>query len=69
MMKYVVVGLAVLAMSTSAVLAAKAKPKAAAAAAAPASQGGPFMGAPGSAADKALYMKNQNDSGMGKKKK
>lgn len=66
-MKYVLVGLAVLAVSTSGALAAKAKPKAAAPAAAATTSQGPFMGATPSAADKAMYMKNQRDSGMKKK--
>jgi hypothetical protein len=65
MKKIIVVGLAVLAVSTSPVLAKKhaAKPKAPPAAAASAPSSGPMMGQP-SAADKALYMKNKHDSGM-----
>jgi hypothetical protein len=66
MKKIIVVGLAILAVSTSPVLAKKhaAKPKApAAAAATSAPSAGPMMGQP-SAADKAMYMKNKRDSGM-----
>jgi hypothetical protein len=68
-MKSILVGLAILAVSTSGALAAKkmAKPKAAAAAAT--TNQGPFMGAPTSAADMKMYKKNQHDSGMDKKKK
>ncbi len=68
-MKKILIGVAIVALSTSAALAKhKAhhhamKPKAEAAAAAPS---GPMM-AP-SAADKKLYMKNQHDSGMKGKK-
>jgi hypothetical protein len=66
MKKIIFVGLAILAVSTSAALAKKhaAKPKAPAAATST-SSAGPFMG-PGqvSAADRALYMKNKHDSGM-----
>ena len=67
MMKAIVVGLAIFAVSTSAALAAKthAKPKAAAAAAAPA-PATPMMFGNVSAADKALYIKNEHDSGMKK---
>ena len=59
----IVIGLAILALSTSGALAAKkhAKPKAAAAATT-ASAPGPMMQP--SAADKAMYMKNKRDSGM-----
>jgi hypothetical protein len=67
MKKILVVGLAILAVSTSGAFAAKKmKPKAAAApaAAAPASPS-PMMGQV-SAADKALYKKNQHDSGIKK---
>ena len=63
MKKIIVVGLAILAVSTSPVLAKKhaAKPKAPAAAAST----GPMMGmGQGSAADRAMYMKNKHDSGM-----
>jgi hypothetical protein len=64
-MKKVVIGLAVLAVSTSGALAAHKghhhamKPKAAAAAPA-----APMMMGNVSAADKALYKKNKHDSGM-----
>ena len=65
MKKKVLVGLAILAVSTSAALAKHhghaMKPKAAAAAAAPAAS--PLMGNV-SAADRAMYKKNQHDSGM-----
>jgi hypothetical protein len=66
MKKILVVGLAILAVSTSGALAKKAaKPKAPAAAAAtttaPAS---PVMFGQVSAADRALYKKNQHDSGI-----
>ena len=62
MKKIILVGLAILAVSTSGALAKKhmAKPKAAAAA--PAAPAGPMMQP--SAADKAMYMKNKHDSGM-----
>jgi hypothetical protein len=66
MKKIIVVGLAILAISTSPVLAKKhaAKPKAPAAAAATSTgSAGPMMGQP-SAADRAMYMKNKHDSGM-----
>jgi hypothetical protein len=63
MKKIILVGLAILAVSTSAALAKKAmKPKAPAAAASTATAG-PLMGQV-SAADRALYMKNKHDSGM-----
>jgi hypothetical protein len=68
MKKAIIVGLAIIAVSASAALA-KAKPKAAvpAPAAATSTTGpGPFMGQL-SAADRALYEKNQRDSGMKKK--
>jgi hypothetical protein len=64
MKKSILVGLAILAVSTSGALAAK-KPKAAAAAAAPAASS-PMLGANVSAADKAMYKKNLHDSGMKK---
>jgi hypothetical protein len=68
MTKIIVVGLTILAVSTSGALAAKkgAKPKdpAAAATAGPAAQ--PMMGQV-SAADRALYQKSQRESGMKKK--
>jgi hypothetical protein len=66
MKKIIVVGLAILAVSTSPVLAKKhaAKPKAPAAAAATTTgSAGPMMGQP-SAADREMYMKNKRDSGM-----
>jgi hypothetical protein len=66
MKKMILVGLAILAVSTSAALAKKqaAKPKAPAAATST-STPGPFLG-PGqaSAADLAMYKKNKHDSGM-----
>jgi len=65
-MKKVLIGLAILAVSTSGALAAKKhamKPKAAAATTA--TSPGPVIGQV-SAADKALYMKNLHDSGMKK---
>ena len=63
MKKIILVGFAILAVSTSAALAkGKAKPKAPAAAAATVSPS-PFMGQV-SAADRALYMKNKHDSGV-----
>jgi hypothetical protein len=64
MKKIIVVGIAILAVSTSPVLAKKhaAKPKAPAAATSTTSPG-PMMGQP-SAADRAMYMKNKHDSGM-----
>ena len=66
MKKIIVVGLAILAVSTSPVLAKKhaAKPKAPPAAAASAPTAGPMMMGQPSAADKAMYMKNKRDSGM-----
>ncbi len=66
MKKIIVVGLAIFAVSTSSALAAK-KQKAPAAAA-PAASTMPMIGQP-SAADMALYKKNQVQSGMAKKKK
>jgi hypothetical protein len=63
MKKIIVVGFAILAVSTSGALAkGKAKPKAVAAAATTATTN-PFLSNV-SAADKALYMKNKHDSGM-----
>jgi hypothetical protein len=64
MKKIIVVGLAILAVSTSPVLAKKqaAKPKAPPAAASTGSPS-PMMGQP-SAADRAMYMKNKHDSGI-----
>ena len=72
MTKIIVVGLAILAISTSGALAAKkgAKPKApAAAASTSAAPAAPPMMGQVSAADRALYEKNQRESGMMKKKK
>ena len=66
MKKIILIGLAILAVSTSGALAKKAtKPKAPAAAA---TTGGaaPLMMGQVSAADLALYKKNQRDSGMKK---
>jgi hypothetical protein len=65
MKKIILVGLAILAVSTSAALAKKAmKPKAPAAAAATTTASAmPLMGQV-SAADRALYKKNKHDSGM-----
>ena len=63
MKKIIVIGLAILAVSTSGALAKKAmKPKAAAAAATTSSS--PMMMGQVSAADKAMYKKNKHDSGM-----
>jgi hypothetical protein len=69
MMKAIVVGLAILAVSTSGALAKKAtKPKAPAAATATNTAGpAPFMMGQVSAADRKLYEQNQRDSGMKKK--
>lgn len=72
MKKSILVGLAILAISTSGALAAHkkghaAKPKEAAVAAAPASPS-PIFGQP-SAADKALYLRNQRESGVKPEKK
>ena len=68
MKKIVLVGLAILAVSTSGALAKKAtKPKApAAATTANTGSAAPFMLGQVSAADRALYQKNQHDSGMKK---
>lgn len=72
MKKTILVGLAIFAVSTSGALAAKksAKPKApppaAAAAPTPVAAPPPMLGQV-SAADRALYEKNQRDSGMKKK--
>ena len=64
MKKIILVGLAILAVSTSAALAKKAmKPKAAAAATSTASAM-PVIGQQVSAADLALYKKNKRDSGV-----
>jgi hypothetical protein len=70
-MKKILIGLAIVTLSTSAAFAKHRtyhhghamKPKAAAAAPAPAY---PMMGANVSAADKAMYKKNMHDSGMKK---
>ena len=63
MKKIILVGFAILAVSTSGALAKKAtKPKAPAAATSTGSPG-PFMGQV-SAADLALYKKNKRDSGV-----
>jgi hypothetical protein len=67
MKKVILVGFAILAVSTSGALAKKAKPKAPAAAAATATAApAPFMMGQVSAADRALYKKNLHDSGMKK---
>jgi opacity protein-like surface antigen len=65
MKKIILVGLAILAVSTSAAMAKKqaVKPKAPAAAATSTGSAGPFMGQV-SAADRELYMKNKRDSGV-----
>ena len=68
----ILVGLAIFAVSTSGALAAKktTKPKAPAAAAATTTNTGgaaPLMVGQVSAADRALYEKNQRESGMKKK--
>lgn len=69
MQKIIVVSLAILAISTSGAVAKKAmKPKPPGASAGMNTGAPPMMGQP-SAADRALYMKNQHDSGMAKKKK
>ena len=71
MKKAILVGLAILAVSTSGALAKKAsKPKAAAATAAattPTAPPAPFMMGQVSAKDREMYEKNQRDSGMKKK--
>jgi hypothetical protein len=66
MKKILVVGLAILAVSTSGALAKKAaKPKAPAAAATTSTGGSsPMMFGQVSAADRELYKKNQRDSGI-----
>ena len=71
MNKHIVIGLAILALSTSTAFAAKRhhhamKPKATAAATTPAAS--PLLGGQPSASDKAMYMKNQRDSGIKAKK-
>ena len=72
MKKAILVGLAILAVSTSGALAKKAsKPKAPAAATAattaPMAAPAPFMMGQNSAKDRELYEKNQRESGMKKK--
>ena len=62
MKKIIIVGLSILAVSTSAALAKAKKPKAPAAATSTGSAG-PLMGQV-SAADRALYKKNKHDSGV-----
>jgi hypothetical protein len=71
MKKILVVGLAILAVSTSGALAKKAaKPKAPATAAATTTGGGaPLMFGQVSAADRELYKRNQRDSGIKAKAK
>jgi hypothetical protein len=64
MKKMILVGFAILAVSTTGAVAKKSMAKPKMAAAAPASPS-PFMGNV-SAADKALYKKNQHDSGIKK---
>jgi hypothetical protein len=64
MRKIIIVGIAIIAVSASAALAKQAKPKASAAATNTTSAG-LFMGQV-SAADRALYKRNQHDSGMKK---
>jgi hypothetical protein len=66
MKKILIVGLAILAVSTSGALAKKAaKPKAPAAAATTSTGGSsPMMFGQVSAADRELYKKNQRDSGI-----
>ena len=72
MKKAILVGLAILAVSTSGALAKKAsKPKAPAAATAatttPTAPAAPFMMGQVSAKDREMYEKNQRESGMKKK--
>ena len=73
MKKAILVGLAILAVSTSGALAKKAaKPKApaaatTAAATTPTAAPAPFMMGQVSAKDREMYEKNQRDSGMKKK--
>jgi hypothetical protein len=70
MKKAILVGLAILAVSTSGALAKKApKPKAPAVAATtpPMAAPAPFMMGQISAKDREMYEKNQRDSGMKKK--
>lgn len=67
MKKILLVGFAILAVSTSGALAKKAaKPKAPAAAATTTGGAPPLMLGQVSEADRALYKKNQRDSGMKK---
>jgi hypothetical protein len=63
MKKIILVGIAVLAVSTSAVSAKKHAPKPKAAAAAMTTTSAGFT-APGSAADRALYKKNRQAAGL-----
>jgi hypothetical protein len=72
MKKAILVGLAILAFSTSGALAkkaskSKAPPAATAAATAPTAPAAPVMMGQVSAADRVLYEKNQRESGMKKK--
>jgi len=67
MKKIVLVGLAILAVSTSGALAKKKAVKPAPAAAAATAAPAPTTFGQPSAADRALYAKNQRDSGMKKK--
>ena len=64
MKKIIVVGFAILAVSTSGALAKKAAKPAASAAATTTTGAAPFMLGQVSAADKELYKKNQRDSGI-----
>ena len=67
MKKIILVGLAILAVSTSGALAKKAtKPKAPAAATTTTTNTAPFMMGQVSAGDRQLYEKNLRDSGMKK---
>ena len=67
MKKIILVGLAILAVSTSGALAKKAtKPKAPAAATTTTTNTAPFMMGQVSASDRQLYEKNLRDSGMKK---
>ena len=69
MKKIILVGFAILAVSTSGALAKKAaKPKAPAAAAATTTGASPVMFGQVSAADRELYKRNQRESGMKGKK-
>jgi hypothetical protein len=67
MKKVILIGFAIVAVSTSGALAKKAtKPPAAAAATTNTGGPAPFMMGQTSAADRALYQKNQRESGMKK---